>query len=250
MDLAHLQDIGAAEAGRFRAEGYEKIIAERDEQWWLWTGPSDRPHVGWSHLDLAAGELAGKSQMHLRRGAGVSHLTEEFNYRDSDHRYHAESVLTDGVGADAKSLRQTTNAIGPQLLVSVSAPGAPSAQWKSPISPQFVPGALFPLILGRLRNTPMLLHSESFIGNEAIGPTEPLTIVIRPTHERPRTASGEDQPMRCLTAIVNGSGQISRWFFRQSGELELIELAGGLVLTPGDRKGVEANFPKGGPLAP
>ena len=56
--------------------------------------------------------------------------------------------------------------------------------------------------------------------------------------------------MRCVSAQVNGSGQLSRWFFRQSGELECVEFPGGVQRVPADQNTIGFDFGKGGPMAP
>jgi hypothetical protein len=73
--------------------------------------------------------------------------------------------------------------------------------------------------------------------------------MIRPGVNTTRIADGEDKPMRCVAAEVNGSGRVTRWFYRSSGELELIELPGGVVAAPSSEGTVRFNFPKG-PMAP
>ena len=51
-DLTALAQAGEDEAKRLRDAGYEKLLADRVEQWWLWTGSGEHPHLGWSHADF------------------------------------------------------------------------------------------------------------------------------------------------------------------------------------------------------
>ena len=58
-----MESEGAAIASRLRESGYDRTITDRTEQWWLWTDASERPHVGWSHLEFdAAGSAVGEVQ--------------------------------------------------------------------------------------------------------------------------------------------------------------------------------------------
>src|SRR5206468_2525652 len=110
--------------------------------------------------------------------------------------------------------------------------------------PQFVPGALLPLVMGKLKLSggPMLLRTESFLGCEALGLPEPLTILIRPDESATtRKAEGESQPMRCVTAEVNGTGTVTRWYFRQSGELEYVQFPGGVQRAAAEENTVKSD---------
>ena len=50
--------------------------------------------------------------------------------------------------------------------------------------------------------------------------------------------------------VRDEGGAVSRWYFRQSGELETIEWPGGIRESVSDEKSVKNYFPKGDPLAP
>jgi hypothetical protein len=65
-----------------------------------------------------------------------------------------------------------------------------------------------------------------------------------------RKADGDDEPMRCVTAEVNGSGRVSRWYFRSTVELELIELSGGVTLTPSSRGSINFAFGQSSTMSP
>ena len=73
---------------------------------------------------------------------------------------------------------------------------------------------------------------------------ELLTVLIRPAENAATThkADGETEPMRCLTAQVNGRGQVSRWYFRKTGELEYVGLSGGVRRVPSDAFAVKFDF--------
>jgi hypothetical protein len=266
-DVASLEDVGTAEASRLRRAGYEKLLADRDLAWWLWT--SHDAYVGWSSIDFPGrgGALAGKKQAHIRLSIGerVSHVTHDFSYDDESPQY-TSTVAREQADPDTrvKTVQKTTLAAG-KLSMSFQSGDRDEVQlWNAESAPpQFVPGALLPLVLGQLSRDPMLLVTDSFPGREGIGPPRPLTLIIRPGDDATATtamtattattraaAAGESTPMRSVTVQVNGTGSISRWYFRNTGELERVDWSGGVQQLASDENAVKHNFPKGDPLAP
>ena len=48
-DSSQLEDAGAAEAARLmRDANFDKLLDDRDDQWFQWLDASERPHLGWS----------------------------------------------------------------------------------------------------------------------------------------------------------------------------------------------------------
>jgi len=231
---------------RLRDAGYEKTLADRVEQWWLWTSGGEHPHLGWSHFDFDLHALAGKGETRIRfPGGSVKRITEEFSYRDSDGRYRDDVKVNESNGEEAgAAYQQITSATAEQVSVGFHLANSTVTSAKSPTPANYIPGALLPLVLGKLKPTPMLIRTESFPGGwEAVGPAELLSVLIRPDETATtRKADGESGPMRCVTAQVNGSGEITRWYFRQSGELECIELSGGVRRVPADEASIGFDF--------
>jgi hypothetical protein len=255
VKIADLEAAGAAEVDRLRKVGYEKLLADRDEEWWLWTCPGERPHLGWSHQEVSLTTLGGKMETRLRRsGAIVRRITGEFSYRDAEPRYRATVTREDGAtvagGGVVQSLQQTTGLTSSQLMLGARIRGATSEQWKLTAPPQFIPGALLPLTLAKLSEKPMLIRTESFPGFEAVGTSEPLTLLIEPTPNTTRKSETDKTLLRCVSVEVNGSGQISRWFFRGDGDLECIDFASGVQATPTDHPTLEFDFGKDGQMGP
>ena len=74
----------------------------------------------------------------------------------------------------------------------------------------------------------MIVRSESFLGYEEHASRDLLTVIIEPEADPARTSEGAAAKRRCVTVQVNGSGQLSRWYFQADGTLENIDLADGL----------------------
>ncbi|MEO6434328.1 MAG: hypothetical protein ABIP55_01015 [Tepidisphaeraceae bacterium] len=260
-DLAMLEATGAAAAARLRDIGYETLLAQRDEQWWLFTDNSDRPHRAWSNVDLQPAELRGKSELRLRQSGGrITRISGAFSRKDADGLYESDVTCNEAGGGRTHVLQQSTQLRGGQITILARTPARPLGQWKMPAPPQFVPGALLPLVMDDLFPAPasdeadvgkvMLLRSESFVGFEAVATPLPIAIVVRAVANPSRKAEGEDQPMRCLEAEVNGSGVVSRWYFRASGEVECVEFPGGMQRVSSDSKAIRFDFGSEGLMAP
>jgi hypothetical protein len=189
----------------------------------------------------------------------VVRLKEDWSWRDDSAspggQYRADvtrsTTSADGSEDAASTVQQTTTVRRDQLTIGTRARGTASpGQWKSTVPPQYVPGQLLPLLMGKLSSTPMLLRAESFVTSEAPGAPEPLTILIRPATNTTRKAEGDPTPLRCLTAEVNGSGRVSRWYFTSGGEVECVELPGGVQRVPSDGSTIGFDFGREPGMAP
>ena len=260
-DIASLEDVGTAEASRLRREGYEKLLADRDLEWWLWT-ENDR-HIGWSSIDFSRGQLAARARSRLRIPGGdgddIVGVTGDFFYKDAGGKPQYEATISrvqsDGRGRIES--HQTVALDDGQLSLSFKRPDTADVKWTIPAPPQYVPGALMPLVMGHLSKDPMILLTDAFPGRDGIGPLEPLTIIIRPgdagvagvAGTRPAT-TGDARLLRCLTTQVNGTGAITRWYFRPTGELERIEWPAGVKQLASDDRTVKNTFPRGDDMSP
>jgi hypothetical protein len=269
-DVASLEDLGASEAARLRRTGFDKLLPDRDLSWWLWTERDT--YIGWSNLDFRPPpakrgasaprfDLSGKHQQHLRLPGGdrIAHLIHDFTYRDADALYRSMVTREQIQGDQRGSFIQQTSLADNKLQMTFQSPGVAAATqiWNNdPAPPQFVPGALLPLVLGQLARDPMMLVTDTFPGRDGIGPAQPLTLIIRPdippttTTTRPATTTATNPSLRCVTVQVNGTGSLSRWYFCHTGELERVDWGAGLQQLASDESAVRNTFPKGDPLAP
>jgi hypothetical protein len=235
-DLDALQDIGAAEASRLRRAGLERLLNDRDEQWWLWTDNSERAHFGWSHLNFTQRLAANFETLRRRSDGEVMGLTQTFSYRDLGMQYRSDVKFSPSEATQSATVK------GGQISVTSRGADGSVTQSTGAVPPQFVPGAVLPLIMGNLEQRAMLLRTESFRMSDAVGAPELLTIIIRPVQQTKRIAQGEAEPMRCMSAEVNGSGVVSHWYFRRSGALELVEFPHGVQRTASDANTVQMHF--------
>lgn len=250
-EIAQLEDAGAAEAARIAREDWKKIFADRNEQWWLWTDQSDRPHVGWQNLRWSPGKLAADVDLRERHLDGeVARINGHWEMRDG-RSYTSDLTMTQSrVGRIATIQQKTTLAKGQLAFALKHAGTSPVKEWKLAAPTQFIPGELLRLAMGQLAPGPMLLKTDSFVDCPFIAAPEPLTVTIRPGPVTQRKADGDEQPMRCVMAEVNGSGRVSRWYFDSAGELQSIDLPQGLQAQPSNDNTIRFDFGKDGQMAP
>jgi hypothetical protein len=149
-----------------------------------------------------------------------------------------------------RSFQQTATLNGANLILAAHPHGEEGEQSKLTAPPQFVPGALLPMLLNKLGDKPMLIRTDSFPGFETVGAPEPLMLRIQPGASTSEKTHDETTLMRCLTVEVNGSGQISRWYFGGDGELDRVELPGGVQGVPSNEERLKFDFGKDGQMAP
>lgn len=243
-DTQNLIDTGADEVARLRTVGLETLAGDsREDQWWLWYDQSNEPHLGWTNFKWQTKDWACKTEAHVQRPEHRAvYLEQDFMCTNSFTEYrHAisrklglgpQSQLTESQQfmelIDGKLKTWTRQRFG-QLMGSQDAP------------PEYVPGGLLPILIGKLSDAPMIVRSEWFIGSEALPTQTLLTLTIRPSLEIPRMVGGK--PMRCMSVEVNGSGELSRWYFRENGELECVDFVGGVQLLASDFNSIRNAFP-------
>src|SRR5205823_12249545 len=71
-DSLQLEDAGAAEASRLmRDANFDKLLDDRDDQWFQWLDASERPHLGWSHMEWQHDRIEAKGEMPMRPAGEV-----------------------------------------------------------------------------------------------------------------------------------------------------------------------------------
>ncbi len=250
-DSSQLEDAGAAEAARLMREAnFDKLLDDRDDQWFQWLDASDRPHRGWSHLEWAHDGIKVKGETRMRSAGEVVREQRDWTLQADGRQYFSDTRRVLKVDEEEQTLRQVCNLKAGQISLNVQSQSNTIAQWKLPAPAQYLPGQLIVQLMGKLSPGPMLLKTESFLDAETVGPLEPLSVIIRPAPPSTRKAEGDDQPLRCVTAQVNGSGRVSRWYFRDNGELESVELPGGVRRVESDLGAIRMDFGMNGQMAP
>jgi hypothetical protein len=95
----------------------------------------------------------------------------------------------------------------------------PIPEVTSPLSPSFVLSSRLPGLLSSAKSLPTALFTDRFVGVEGDLLPQPILLLI-------------DRTDNYVQVQVNGSGQVSRWYFKPDGSLDRAEFPGGLNLEP------------------
>ena len=98
----------------------------------------------------------------------------------------------------------------PSLVGSLSATTLPLTS----VPPEFISGAWFPLLIGKLSPQPMILKVESYPVRERIGAPVPMMLIVQPVTEQPAPTDADGTPLRVLSVRVNGGSESSRWYMK------------------------------------
>ncbi len=110
------------------------------------------------------------------------------------------------------------------------------------IPKNFIPGPWLALAMGKLKHEPMIVRTDCFPGFEPAQKGGLMTLLIEPSEEFPRPAEDGSGPLRCLTVKVNGSGEISRWYFTADNSLYRADFINGIHRKPSDEKYINYVF--------
>jgi hypothetical protein len=128
---------------------------------------------------------------------------------------------------------QTTN-VADRITTLVHEPSGHQSQTDAPSSPAFVLSRYLPGLLSRVDSTPTAIWTDRFPTVEAEHLPSPLLLLAE------RTDDGAG--LRCVQAAVNGTGRLSRWYFRNDGTLDHADFAGDLHLSRSTDADVESAF--------
>lgn len=105
----------------------------------------------------------------------------------------------------------------------------------APAPAAFLPGALVPFVVRDLADhgggRPVLIRTESFVGLETAATPGLLTLLVTTKSDAPVRLDERGEPMECVTVAVNGTGQVSRWYYGADRTLKFIDFAGGVKAT-------------------
>ncbi|MGB7159333.1 MAG: hypothetical protein WBD40_14790 [Tepidisphaeraceae bacterium] len=242
--FAALFDAGAAEVTRLRTQGLAKLLGSAaDDQWWIWSDTIEKKHVGWTHFNwrLATATLetpnVTRSGFRGHDGRSTRVRTAWTGELRKYNAYHTVFPPTAG-----ESIMRQTIMDGSRIAINLVSSGRPIAQGSGNVPPQFLPGASLPLFIEKLSDKPMILQSDAYLDRDAIGAPTPLMLLVEPVTEKPALTAPDGSLLRCLSIRVNGGSEATRWYVRESGEVDHVALAGGMRLAPSDSNTVIFTF--------
>jgi hypothetical protein len=274
-DSGALEKAGVAQVDRFKKLGLGQLLDDRSDRWWQLLDFQDpHPHQGWVHMQWGDNLWGGRFETRRRKPMRhVRSMMQEWESQPDLTAYACDATRSDTLDGSSASdaVMLHTDTRGGKLSVRIARRDGAVARSEGPLPRQFVPGPALIQLLGNLSDRPMLLRTDSFIGCDGLaGGGEPLTLIIRPISAaalsgstfssrnpascsigaRSGTRTDASVGRRCLSISVNGSGQISRWFFDGGGQFVDAELAGGRRWIRSQPRDIRFNFGASGPMAP
>ncbi len=199
------------------------ILASSDDRFLYWdkrAGNNRLPVDFWLHP--GDGAILGQFRMDAATlGGNVTETKSSWWLANDLSSYEYEMVEKAQTGEVGS--QKTVLADG---KIKTAAGGHGSAPVAEP--PQFVPGSILPHMLARLRGEKLMLRTESCViaGNAAARGL--MTLLIDPCADHPHLVTTPDEQPTKMAAVrlsINGTGEISRWYFDLDGNLHLIELS-------------------------
>jgi len=248
VDVASLRSAGAETMAALAARPLEDLVdlKPQSDRWWQWHREASNNYIGWSRWQIDHfGQWDGvyTSRWH-ESGDLVGELVQKWmsSAQRDQYQMHEESVIVGSSNRQLQNGRQAVTLGSGRMKIEIAGGGQPARGGQGEPPADYVPGALLPLLAGLFPDRPMLVRTDAVFGYEDLPHTGLLTVLIEPSTDHPRTADDGESPMRCLALRVNGSGAMSRWYFRPDRSLALVWLADGVYRTPSDAAAVGLAF--------
>jgi hypothetical protein len=233
---------GGALEGLIKSEGKldwylwdERANAEQD--WWSqWAWHATQGDAGWEQI---AGQRSADAVRPYQAGARFEQQWSAAADLSSYQVTTSREINRGGAGGGGPRPRQrfeqrVTVDHGRMTLAVDVGTSLPDLA----VPPQYVPGAILPLVVRELAEKPALIRTESFVGPETVAPGGLLTLFVTRLADAPERRDDAGELMECVTVSVNGTGVASRWYYsanEETGEHELrfIDFAGDLRAATG-----------------
>jgi hypothetical protein len=223
VDLKALLSAGAA--------GAEAApVQEPGEQWWLWSRSGVAE--GWTHAYVdPSGQTPVRDTLRRDWQGNVTRVSQRWGLGAGPASSWGQTARYDSQTEEEPTFVAGTRFADP-ITTSLRMRSGQEYPASMPPTPAFVSSAHFPGLLATIRQLPTALWTDRFPGNEAEAFAAPILLLIR---------RGPDAgPLRCVEVQIDGTGQISRWFFRPDGALDHADLPGQLTLRPSTAAAIES----------
>jgi hypothetical protein len=251
-DLSSLLTRGADAARRVAdPDTLAALVPDRGaESWFLWDSSENAAEELWAQTSwrfprdedgFPADELSGTRTSQPAGAYGADTQFEQQWSASSDlSRYQATTYREVRRGGGKQFPRQTleqrfTLERGRITLASGQGPSIVDA----PAPAAYVPGAVVPMVVRELiaggaddgkggAARPALVRTESFVGLETAAPPGLLTLLVTTRQDAQVRLDERGDPMECVSVSVNGTGQVSRWYYGADRGLKFIDFARGI----------------------
>ena len=238
-----------------------------DEQWWLWLqvhGPAndDASAASAPKHDSAQPQPQAQQRETYLGWTRLQHYHDPdkwFTRRHSMWRQFDQQVVDLEQSAESPGLlqehdstldlyaagfttrpefKQVVHALPENMTLQLTLHGRRLPPIRMAMPDRYIPGGWFSLLAGRLVSKPMIVQTDAILGYEGLCPPRLLTLLIEPGE--PQMIDGVQ--LRCMNVSINGSGEVSRWYFDATHELQRIEFADGIVRRRSDRNEIASGF--------
>jgi hypothetical protein len=244
-DLKARLDAGAHMVSQIRQHGLGAFLDEtRPERWWLYCRETPAHPVGWLHEEPAPSAWHQSNETRFSfpdRGNATVLYQWEGSATLSANECSVQRKTADNEGDEHSRLRISAKLSNGKLELSASGTDVASKERIDP-SAAFLPGGWAGLLIGKLPEKPMILESETLTGYEGANTAALIRLIITPTSDVAHSGQADAQPLRCVNVEVNGSGEISRWYFKSDGSLDSIDYADGFRRVKSDLLTIRNSF--------
>lgn len=202
-------------SGKATEPSNPKTLRQTGEQWWLWSR-AGQP-VGWSHYSPDSSG-SNPTRQNIRRGwAGIAtRITQRWSLGNTIAGLWTNVARFDA--SDQPTFLLQSNIAGGEFTTQVKLFQVQTIQ--SPLPDGFITSAAFPQMLFSV-GSPAAVWTDRFIGCE--GQLLPWPILLR-------MQSAPGSSGKCVEAQINGTGELSRWYFNANGSLDHADFPGGWSL--------------------
>jgi hypothetical protein len=210
------------------------------EKWWIWS--RDGQPIGWTDEKIDVNNLSDPGSIRVTRDkqqrnwdGTYTHIVQEWGWAGQQApwaRVEREDAEPDPTGRFVRLFRErmeNTDAI--RTVID----GGGIAMELTPNSPAFVFAGRLPALLSSVSKEPVAIWTDRFPGIETELLTSPVLLLVR-------RVDGAAKDLQCVEVEINGTGQLSRWYFNADGSLNHADLADGVMVQPGTEAQVESAF--------
>ena len=244
-DESNVDDLianGTSAAKHLSESGLTPLLPEvTDDLWWVMCVNGPERAFGWTKY--TPGANAGKFEGRVQFENQLQDVVYDWRGPADLKTYRVKSTYDISDLRDKDAPRKDSRAFDASLKagkVDLRTGSAKPVTYPAP--PNYIPGGWLPLILPKLVDRPMIIHTDSFIDYAYAQPRDLLTITLRPEPDAARSSDDTGTKMRCICVQVSGAIEKSRWFFRVDGTLDGIDYPDAQHLIRSDEHDVAMDF--------
>jgi len=197
------------------------------QQWWLWSRRGTVEGSTHSYLD-PTGQLSVRETLSRDWQGQVFHIVQRWGLGQSPAGIWGQTARYDSLD-QATFITETR--LSDQIVTTVHFDGQ-DTPITVPLAPGMVFGARIPDWLANLGGASSAIWTDRLPGAESEPLPSPLLVLLRPL---PPTADE-----RGVEAEINGTGQLSRWYFGPDGTFRRADFCDGVSLRPATESEVES----------